>query len=64
MNMTTTSSDDMSVKPEPMELFCPECGEIHLDEGEWEHKPHKTHQCQHCKHEWRPFEHATVGVKF
>lgn len=48
--------------PVPMQLLCPRCGAIHLDEGEWATRPHKTHQCQSCKHEWRPFEYPTVGV--
>lgn len=51
--------------PLSLELFCPECGMQHIDEGEWEHKVHRTHQCQNpeCGHEWRPFEFHTFGVK-
>lgn len=48
--------------PIPWTLYCPECGEMHIDEGEWATRPHKTHQCQKCKHEWRPFSVPTVGV--
>ena len=43
-------------------MYCPKCETMHLDEGEWETRPHKTHQCQGCGHEWRPFPFATVGV--
>jgi hypothetical protein len=48
--------------PVPMTLHCPQCAALHVDDGEWATRPHKTHQCQACKHEWRPFEYATVGV--
>jgi endogenous inhibitor of DNA gyrase (YacG/DUF329 family) len=51
-----------TVKPIPVNIKCPECGTEHIDEDEWATRPHKTHQCQQCKHEWRPFEYATVGV--
>lgn len=47
----------------PTLLWCPECGEQHIDEGEWETRPHKTHQCQSCGHEWRPYEVPTRGVR-
>ena len=49
-------------KPVPTVLHCPDCEEIHVDEGEWATRPHKTHQCQHCRHEWRPYQVHTVGV--
>lgn len=45
-----------------LSLWCPDCGQPHVDEGEWETRPHKTHQCQACGHEWRPFDYPTVGV--
>jgi predicted RNA-binding Zn-ribbon protein involved in translation (DUF1610 family) len=47
----------------PTVLRCPECGDIHIDRDEWAARPHRTHQCQACKHEWRPYEVATVGVE-
>jgi len=43
-------------------LFCPKCGFLHIDAGEWATRPHRTHQCQSCKHEWRPADVPTVGV--
>jgi predicted RNA-binding Zn-ribbon protein involved in translation (DUF1610 family) len=48
--------------PRALVLGCPECGALHIDEGEWATRPHKTHQCQKCAHEWRPFDFATVGI--
>jgi len=34
-------------------LWCPYCGKRHVDEGEWETKPHHTHLCLHCGKKWR-----------
>lgn len=50
--------------PVPMLLWCPECGERHVDAGEFEKKPHHTHACQSCGMVWRPAKVATVGVAF
>ena len=36
--------------PVPMLLWCPECGERHIDEGDFAKKLHRTHACQHCGH--------------
>lgn len=56
--------DGVELTPVPIRiiLHCPSCDEGHVDEGEWETRPHKTHQCQLCGHEWRPSNHPTVGV--
>lgn len=55
------------VKPEPqpipMRIFC-ECGELHIDEGEYATKPHKTHSCQACGRCFQPALVPTVGVRF
>lgn len=48
----------------PMRITCPECSELHLDEGEFATKPHHTHSCQGCGLTWRPALGATVGVRF
>lgn len=48
----------------PMLLWCPECGERHVDKGAFATKPHHTHACQHCGHCWRPAVVATVGVQY
>jgi len=48
----------------PMRLVCPECSELHIDEGEFATKPHHTHACQHCGNVWRPAVVNTVGVRF
>ncbi len=58
---------DQSKKPPdpvPMLLWCPECGERHIDEGEFAERAHHTHACQHCGHCWRPAVVPTVGVQF
>lgn len=44
--------------------YCPECGVLHLDEGEWRDRPHKTHLCAKCGALWRPNnEQHTRGVE-
>lgn len=45
-------------------INCPECGTLHVDEGEFENKPHHTHACQNCGLTWRPSVSNTRGVKF
>lgn len=51
-------------KPIPMRLICEGCGELHIDEGEFETYPHTTHVCQHCGLTWKPAKVPTVGVRF
>jgi len=51
-------------QPIPMRLHCPECHELHLDEGDFATKPHHTHACQGCGNVWRPAVRNTVGVRF
>jgi hypothetical protein len=53
-----------AARPTPMLLWCPECGERHVDVGEFATKPHHTHACQHCGHCWRPAIVPTAGVRF
>jgi len=50
--------------PVPMLLWCPECGERHIDLGEFATKPHHTHACQACGMVWRPAVGPTVGVQY
>lgn len=51
--------------PIPMRLPCPECGTLHIDEGEFATtKWHHTHSCQECGLTWRPAVVHTVGVRF
>lgn len=50
--------------PIPLLLWCPECYERHIDEGEFASKPHKTHACQKCGFQWAPAVVPTVGVRF
>lgn len=51
-------------EPIPMLLWCPACGERHVDAGEFATKPHHTHACQGCGMVWRPAIVPTVGVRF
>ncbi len=51
-------------KAVPMILYCPACGERHIDSNGWETKVHSTHACQSCGFVWRPAVIATVGVQF
>lgn len=44
-------------------LHCPVCHVRHIDEGEWEGRPHKTHECQSCGLQWRPSHYYTRGVQ-
>lgn len=55
--------DELSA-PAPMLLWCPSCGERHIDVGEFATKPHHTHACQACGMVWRPAVQCTVGVQF
>lgn len=64
--------------PIDMVLYCPKCGEQHIDEPEggpemqpdgsvhteeyWDNRPHKSHLCKHCGHQWRPADVPTNGV--
>lgn len=64
--------------PIDMVLYCPKCGEQHIDAPEprsvtlnrvrdshspaWTNPPHKSHLCHHCGHQWRPADVPTNGV--
>ena len=50
--------------PIPMLLWCPSCGERHIDEGAFATRSHTSHACQTCGMVWRPSVEATVGVQF
>jgi hypothetical protein len=54
-------------KPIEMILYCPFCGEQHIDEPKpdigWNDPPHRSHECQKCKRVWRPADVATRGVR-
>ena len=57
-----------------MLLFCPACGDQHIDEPErslgpgnterldWDNPPHRSHLCHGCGHIWRPSDIHTNGV--
>lgn len=52
--------------PINMLLFCPHCGEQHIDDPQpekgWDNPPHRSHECQFCGWVWRPADVATNGV--
>ena len=51
-------------QPIPMLLWCPFCGQRHIDRFEFATRVHHTHACQHCGGVWRPAVVPTVGVQF
>lgn len=57
-------SELLTLVPIPMLLWCPECGDRHLDVGEFATKVHHTHACQSCGMVWRPCVLPTVGVQW
>jgi predicted RNA-binding Zn-ribbon protein involved in translation (DUF1610 family) len=59
-----TDSPKEIQEPVPMRLWCPACGERHVDRGTFATKPHHTHACQTCGMVWRPALIPTVGVQF
>lgn len=50
--------------PVQMLLWCPSCGDRHIDVGEFATKVHHTHACQSCGMVWRPAVVATVGAQW
>lgn len=59
-------------KPIDMILYCPNCGEQHIDREEipephmmgkrWTNPPHRSHLCHECGCVWRPADVPTNGV--
>jgi len=64
MAKTVLLSDLPAPEPIPMLLWCPECGDRHIDVGEFATRSHTSHACQNCGMVWRPAIVATVGVQF
>lgn len=62
--MTDPNEHDNCGLVHPMLLWCPECGERHIDEGVYATRPHRSHACQFCGMVWRPAIVYTVGVHF
>lgn len=54
----------LTSEPIPMLLWCPGCGDRHIDVGEFATKVHHTHACQSCGMVWRPAIVPTVGVQW
>lgn len=62
-----STDTELAVVPIPMMLFCPRCGNQHIDEPDertpdWDNPPHRSHLCHDCGCIWRPADVATVGV--
>lgn len=57
---------EAEMPPIDMLLFCPNCGEQHIDlpqpDKDWDNPPHRSHECQSCQWVWRPADVATNGV--
>lgn len=64
LDQAIKAPDLFVAKAIPMRLTCPDCGQLHVDEGEWATRVHHTHSCQNCGLTWRPAVVATVGVRF
>jgi hypothetical protein len=58
------SLSNVEAQPIPMLLWCPECGQRHIDIPPFDTKLHHTHACQHCGMVWRPAICNTKGVVF
>jgi hypothetical protein len=59
----------LPAQPIPMLLFCPNCGQQHIDKPDpddnWENPPHTSHKCvglNGCGCIWRPADVPTAGV--
>lgn len=48
----------------PLLLWCPECGERHIDRGKLAETLHRTHACQACGMLWAPAVVPTIGVQY
>lgn len=61
-----TARAELATVPIPMLLFCPRCGEQHLDAPDeakgWANPPHRSHLCHDCGMIWRPCDALTIGV--
>ena len=67
MAWNTRTHSPAQAEPIPMVLYCPFCGEKHVDEPKpeigWDDPPHRSHECQKCKRVWRPADVPTRGVR-
>src|SRR5579872_7355737 len=62
--VTLKHVEEPASEPIPMLLWCPECGDRHVDVGEFATKVHHTQACQSCGMVWRPSIGPTVGVQW
>lgn len=45
-----------------VEIHCPECYWLHVDQDDLAVTPHLTHFCHNCSNLFKPFNVATIGV--
>lgn len=59
--------DNGQSHPVDMLLFCPRCGDQHVDAPQpelgWTNPPHRSHECHECGYVWRPADVPTNGVR-
>lgn len=69
--MSTEQKTEPKIEREPLRvpLFCPNCGQQHIDVGEFATRVHRTHKCTGeagngpgCGHLWRPSAAPTFGI--
>ena len=63
----TAPAPPSDAAPIPMLLYCPNCGQQHIDEPDertpdWTNPPHRSHLCHDCGCIWRPADVPTNGV--
>lgn len=55
-------------QPIDLIIFCPRCGNQHIDQEQpekgWNNPPHKSHQCHFCHFIWRVADVPTNGVAY
>jgi len=55
---STIHRKDIDVK---INLYCPDCGTLHIDRGWYALKPHRWHLCYNCRKKFWVSE-LTIGV--
>jgi hypothetical protein len=68
LRATLPEAPQPATAPIDMLLWCPQCGEQHIDAPDerapdWTNPPHKSHLCHGCSHIWRPADVPTNGVQ-
>lgn len=45
-----------------VKMYCPLCGERHIDSGVWRNQPHSKHLCNICGNVWSELKYKTIGI--